>query len=229
MTKSKSSKSITHCFVFLIEFSLLCLSSVQNTYYNGWTCSHYCSCILAFASDGTIMYAILNAPGSWHDSTIAEPLYNQLLRHTPPGYRVISDTAFPRKSARLQSRILAPVKRGDQLPTDAHDFAYLQLLNEQLVSARQAAEWGMRSIQGLFARLKLPLPASNHGFRLKLLQVVCRLHQLRCQSVGINQTATLQEKVKQLVSVDMQELRPYSALNLSQTHTFVVPCSGPPL
>ncbi|KAH9447991.1 hypothetical protein Pst134EB_021976 [Puccinia striiformis f. sp. tritici] len=30
--------------------------------------------IMAFAPDGTIMYAILNAPGSWHDSAIARPL-----------------------------------------------------------------------------------------------------------------------------------------------------------
>ncbi|KAA1116630.1 hypothetical protein PGT21_020921 [Puccinia graminis f. sp. tritici] len=190
---------LSKCVGFIDGLNLPVLVSddedIQNAYYNGWTCSHYCSCILAFASDGTIMYAILNAPGSWHDSTIAEPLYDQLLHHTPPGYRVISDTAFPRKSARLQSRILAPVKRGDQLPTDAHDFAYLQLLNEQLVSARQAAEWGMRLIQGSFARLKLPLPASNHGFRLKLLQVVCQLHQLRCRSVGINQTATVYQAV----------------------------------
>ncbi|KAA1080596.1 hypothetical protein PGT21_014072 [Puccinia graminis f. sp. tritici] len=174
---------LTNCFGFLDGLNLPVLVSDDE------------DCILAFAPDGTIMHAILNAPGSWHDSTIAEPLYDQLLHHTPPGYRVISDTAFPRKSARLQSRILAPVKRGDRLPTDALDFARLQLLNEQLVSARQAAEWGMRSIQGSFARLKLPLPASDHAYRLKVLQVVCRLHQLRCQSVGINQTATVYQSV----------------------------------
>ncbi|KAA1069755.1 hypothetical protein PGT21_032773 [Puccinia graminis f. sp. tritici] len=110
------------------------------------------------------MHAILNAPGSWHDSTIAEPLYKQLLSHTPPDYQVISDTAFPRKSVRLQKRILAPIKQGDRLPTDSQEFARLQLLNKQLVSARQAAEWGMRLIQGSFARLKLPLPASNHEY-----------------------------------------------------------------
>jgi hypothetical protein len=169
--------------------------SVQNAYYNGWTCSHYCSCILAFALNGTIMHAILNAPGSWHDSTIAEPLYDQLLYHTPPGYRVISNTAFPCKSARLQKRILAPVKRGNQLPDDSVEFARLQLLNEQLVSARQAAEWGMCSIQGSFARLKLPLPATDHEYWLNMLQVICRLHQLRCWSVGINQTANVYQSV----------------------------------
>ncbi|KAA1077710.1 hypothetical protein PGT21_017098 [Puccinia graminis f. sp. tritici] len=92
---------LTNCFGFLNGLNLPVLVSDDE------------DCILAFAPDGTIMPAILNAPGLWHNSTIAEPLYNQLLHHTPPGYLVISNTAFPRKSARLQSRILAPVKRGD--------------------------------------------------------------------------------------------------------------------
>ncbi|EFP90056.2 uncharacterized protein PGTG_15904 [Puccinia graminis f. sp. tritici CRL 75-36-700-3] len=48
--------------------------------------SGYEDCIFVFAPDGSIMYVILNAPGSWHDSTIAEPLYEQLLEQTPVGY-----------------------------------------------------------------------------------------------------------------------------------------------
>ena len=102
-------------YLFLLILMILFddFASIQNAYYNGWTCSHYCSCILAFAPDGTIIYAILNAPGSWHDSAIAGPLYDELLTNTLDGYRILSDTAFPRKSDRLQRRILAPVKRGD--------------------------------------------------------------------------------------------------------------------
>jgi hypothetical protein len=41
--------------------------------------------------------------------------------------------------------------------------------------------------------------------------------------------AALPEKVKQLVAVDMQELKPYPKLNLSQTQTFCLHCSGSPL
>ncbi|KAA1074568.1 hypothetical protein PGT21_010309 [Puccinia graminis f. sp. tritici] len=190
---------LTRCFGFLDGLNLPVLVSdnedVQNAYYNGWTCSHYCSCILAFTPDGTIMYAILNAPGSWHNATIAEPLYEQLLERTPPGYRIISDMAFPRKSERIQARILAPAKRGDRLPRESVEFARLQLLNEQLFSARQAAQWGMRSIQGSFGRLKMPLPATDHQYQADLLQIACRLHQLRCRSVGINQTATVYQSV----------------------------------
>ncbi|KAI7965579.1 hypothetical protein MJO29_001327 [Puccinia striiformis f. sp. tritici] len=167
-----------------------------NAYYNGWTCSHYCSNILTFAPDGSIIHAILNAPGSWHDSNIASQLYHKLLHNTPEGYRVISDTAFPRVTKRLDYRIVAPSKRGDRLPTDPVEFARLKLFNDQLVSARQAAEWGMRSIQGSFSRLKLPLPAADHKYRAEVIELAVRLHQVKCRSVGINQTQTVYQTVE---------------------------------
>ncbi|KAA1119476.1 hypothetical protein PGT21_026906 [Puccinia graminis f. sp. tritici] len=163
------------CFAFIDGLNLPILVSgdddVQNAYYNGWTCSHYCSSILTFAPDGTLIHAVLNTPGSWHDSHIAEPLYQKLLNNTPLGYRVISDTAFPRKGARLQGRILAPTKRGEKMPSSDSEFAHKKVLNERLVCARQAAEWGMHSIQGSFARIKLPLPADDHQFRTDVLQI----------------------------------------------------------
>jgi DDE superfamily endonuclease len=41
-------------------------------YYNGWQHGHYVTNLLVFASDGRIIKAVLNAPGSVHDSTVAE-------------------------------------------------------------------------------------------------------------------------------------------------------------
>ncbi|OAV94232.1 hypothetical protein PTTG_27076 [Puccinia triticina 1-1 BBBD Race 1] len=100
-------------------------------------------------------------------------------------------TAFPQRTNRLKYRILAPMKQGDQLPTSTSSFAQLKLLNEEVVSARQAAEWGMRSVKSSFARLKLPSPASDHKYRAEVLKLAVRLHQVKCQSVGINQTQTV--------------------------------------
>jgi hypothetical protein len=100
-------------------------------------------------------------------------LYNQLVYNTPQGYRILSDTAFPRKAKHMDQQILAPVKRGDRLPETPCSYSRLKVLNDQVVSARQAAEWGMHSIQGLFARLKLPLPADDHQYRFNVLQAVC--------------------------------------------------------
>lgn len=108
---------LKRCFGFVDGLNLPVLVSdndnLQNAYYDGWTCAHYCSWILVFAPDGNLIYTILNAPGSWHDSAIAEPLHSQLLERTPPGYRILSDAAFPCKSHRHRDSILAPVKRGD--------------------------------------------------------------------------------------------------------------------
>ena len=88
------------------------------------------------------------------------------------------------------------MKRGDRVPDDPREFAQLKKRNKQLVSARQAAEWGMRAIQGSFSRLKLPMPALDHEFRAEVIKLAVRLHQLRCQSVGINQTARVYQEVE---------------------------------
>jgi hypothetical protein len=88
------------------------------------------------------------------------------------------------------------MKRGDCLPECPIEFARLKVLKEQLVLARQAAEWGMRAIQGSFSRLKLPLPASDHEFQAEVLELCVRLHQVRCRSVHINQTQIAYQSVE---------------------------------
>ena len=126
---------------------------------------------------------------------------------TPPGYRLINDTAFPRCTNRLDYRILAPMKRGDCVPDSPWTFARQKILNEQLVSARQAAEWGMRALQGSFARLKLPLPATEHQFQAEVIELAVRVHQLRCQAVGINQTRLVYQQVKEENGLLSQDFR----------------------
>jgi hypothetical protein len=88
------------------------------------------------------------------------------------------------------------MKRGDQVPDDPREFAHLKKRNKQLVSAFQAAEWGMRAIQGSFSCLKLPVPALDHEFCAEVIKLAVRLHQLQCRSVGINQTARVYQEVE---------------------------------
>ena len=59
---------------------------------------------------GTILDAIINAPGSWHDSRVALPVYAHLRRDTPDGPYLVADTAFPRGS-RLSGKIMAPLNK----------------------------------------------------------------------------------------------------------------------
>jgi hypothetical protein len=66
---------------------------------------------------------------------------------------------------------------------------------EQLVSARQAAEWGMQCLQGAFGRLKVPMPADDPQFRQLLLLPCVRLHNVRARIVGINQIRTVYEGI----------------------------------
>ena len=57
--------------------------TMQSMFYNGWQHDHYVSCIYVFAPDGTIIAAALNAPGSVHDSQIADwgGVYTKLEHH----------------------------------------------------------------------------------------------------------------------------------------------------
>ncbi|ETO62511.1 hypothetical protein F444_19587 [Phytophthora nicotianae P1976] len=121
----------------------------QNSQYNGWTCSHYCSSVFVFAPDGAILCALLNAPGNWHDAAVAQDLYGKLLNKTPEGYFAIADSAFPRSRRGLSSRIKTPLKKRSRQPRILREQGLLDELevlleiNRELVSARQAAEWGI--------------------------------------------------------------------------------------
>ncbi len=72
-------------------------NTIQTMFYNGWQHDHFVNCVFAFAPNGTIIAAAINAPGSMHDSQIAEwggiyakleDLYNEM-----GGLRVV-DSAF---------------------------------------------------------------------------------------------------------------------------------------
>jgi hypothetical protein len=72
----------------------------QNAYYNGWLHGHFVGCVYVFAPSGLIVACTLNAPGSWHDSVIAENggLYDTLRGvHNNTGGKAVVDSAFSLK------------------------------------------------------------------------------------------------------------------------------------
>jgi len=74
--------------------------ATQNAYYNGWLHSHFIGCIFVIAPSGVIIACILNAPGSWYDSYIAENggLYDKLKSvHETTGGIAVVDSAFSKK------------------------------------------------------------------------------------------------------------------------------------
>jgi hypothetical protein len=63
--------------------------------------------------------------------------------------------------------------------------------NRQLVSYRQTAKWGMRTIRGAFGRLRVSLPIHNRDLRQRLLENTSRLTNIRARCVGISQIRTV--------------------------------------
>jgi hypothetical protein len=182
-------------FVDGVHLPLECHSEelIQNAYYNGWCVLHFMSNIFAFGVDGTIMYCMVNTPGSWHDAVIVQDLYHHLLDCTPEPYYIVSNTTFPSNNA-LVTKIKKPLKQDFyNWPQDPLERAKLFWFNRHLVSCRQAAEWGMHSLQGSFGQLHIPIPSDDTYFCQLLLLVICRIHQLWIRLVGINQINNIYE------------------------------------
>jgi hypothetical protein len=59
--------------------------------------------------------------------------------------------------------------------------------DRQLLSYRQSVEWGMRTLQGSFGRLRVPMNINDNQGRRDLLEICGRLHNLRVRCVGVNQ------------------------------------------
>jgi len=118
---------------------------------------------------------------------VARGIYEKLRTQTPEGYYLVTDTAFPRGTDQIAGRIRAPLKQGQRLPADLAERNRIASFDRQLLSFRQAAEWGMRSLQGSFGRLRVPLDASHANRRGDLLETCVRLQNLRTCLVGINQ------------------------------------------
>lgn len=142
---------------------------------------------LIITMTGIIRQAVLNTPGSWHDSRVARPIYTKLRDTTPNGYYLVADSAFPQGTDDIRGKIQAALKQGAQLPADDVQREAVLAFQRQLLSYRQTAEWGMRAVQGAFGRLRLPLNINNNEDRRDLLETCVRLTNVRTSRVGINQ------------------------------------------
>ncbi|KAG7092853.1 hypothetical protein E1B28_009168 [Marasmius oreades] len=160
---------------------------IENATYNGRKTEHRINNILAFSPRGVIIDVVLNAPGSWHDAHVTKPIFDCLHTHVPEGYYLVSDTAFPHSTSSISGKIKAPLKAGEHVPSDPAEQAELLAFNHQLLSYQQTPEWGMRAMQGSFGRLWIPLPIGSKEDHFRLLEICCRLFNIRANCVGINQ------------------------------------------
>lgn len=141
---------------------------------------------MLIAQTGEILCCRTNCPGSWHDSRVAEGIYEKLEHETPDGYSLVADTAFPTGHDRIAGKIQVPLKVHEDLPDDSYQRKYMVQLSRSILSYRQTAEWGMRDLQGSFGRLRVPLEIEDMEKRADLIESCFRLHNLRTRMVGIN-------------------------------------------
>jgi DDE superfamily endonuclease len=140
---------------------------------------------------GIIIGAHLNAPGSWHDSRVAQPIYQRLQSQTPQGFYLVADTAFPRGTASINGRIKAPLKAGQAIHGTTAEITEAVRFNRELLSYRQTAEWGNHGLQGSFGRLRVPLEVTSKKRRGDILETCIRAFTLRTQWMGINQITSV--------------------------------------
>jgi hypothetical protein len=143
--------------------------------------------VLVFGPDGRILWVYGNSPGNCHDSSIAEPLYCLLMETCDSDdgpFRIAADSAF-KNAGDLTKYIFKPLK-SDALARMANDaevsvdeLAKRITQHRSCVSVRQAAEWGMGSLQRDFCILRGPLPVDAAERRL-ILDAVVLLHNFRC-------------------------------------------------
>jgi hypothetical protein len=157
--------------------------AIQNQHHNGWKDDTYVNSVFVFAPDGRIRICTINAPGTWHDSNMAEyGVYDKMeMVYEQTRGTVVVDSAF-----RLRKSKDAPyLLKSSQMP--AIDATAKEIvLNGALTAARQCSEHGMRMISGQFPRLKDRLPLGDFQDRRIILQLMVLLYNYQTYNVGIN-------------------------------------------
>jgi hypothetical protein len=157
---------------------------IQNMFYNGWTHDHYVSNLFLFSPDGKIWACYINAPGTFHDSTMANMSMVYTLVddiYLRVGSKIVVDSAFASDGR-------PSLYKSHQNNFDAHgNQRQNPLLHRQATSVRQLSEWGMRGLQGSFPRLRDRLKYEERGERRIILEMIVLLFNFRSSTVGLNQ------------------------------------------
>ena len=167
------------------------IESEQNVYYNGWLCGVYCSQVLVFDPEGLIIWVEYNCPGSWHDITVARKLID-FMRDMEEPYCLLGDAGFICGSE-LDTKILVPLTKVSGAPRNLPRCPQLRrrvlALSASVVKGRQAAEWGMRALQGMFSRLKSTLTVDKDK-RAQILKVSFAMYNFQTREGMVNQIRT---------------------------------------
>jgi hypothetical protein len=156
----------------------------QNELYNAYQRGVKVSNLFVWAPDGCIIHTAFNYPGVTADSSMAADAYKLVARDTPPGFSILADSAFGMPDHADPHRLiitLSPAKLAEATPAARE-------MGKFSCSARVAAEWGNRALQGAYKRLTLPLSLSPIRRRI-VINCCVHLHNFRTRATGISQIA----------------------------------------
>ena len=134
---------------------------------------------------GKIHICVLNAPGNFHDSTMADyHVYSSLENiFSVTGAKVCVDSAFGSGNREF----LVKSSQGDPINGNRHEL----LENRAATSIRQLSEWGMRMVQGQFPRISDTLTFADSGDRRVILRLMVHIYNFQCSHIGINEILNL--------------------------------------
>lgn len=160
----------------------------QKKDYNGYHRDTACNNVFAFSPTGRVIYACINYPGSWHDSMVSQKLTTHVAQNIGC-YALCVDQGFKR-SGEMFAKYVGPISK-----RRVANIAPVLLHNELLLSnaytqLRQAAEWGMKALQGAFTRLKSRLTSDSEK-RFLIIYGCVLLHNFQTVHVGFNQISTV--------------------------------------
>ena len=162
----------------------------QTLFYNGWIGIVGIVNTLLFTPDGKIAWTNLNAPGSLHDYSISNDLFD-ILAGMGEEFAVAGDSAF---MSDVTNKFIAS-RDGYKPPqgsiNNADPAAQKLKFRGWISGVRQSVEHGMRSFQAMYSRIKIPL-SQIVSERRQILEICVRLHNLNAHYLANhNQVTTL--------------------------------------
>lgn len=170
----------------------------QSLFFNDYDGDTVINNVFCFSPEGKVIFAAVNFPGSWHDSQVAIDLA-QLILETE--FAIAVDQGFPR-SGLMYGRFVGPMSRRQRSNISPIVQDCVEEEHALYISLRQAAEWGMRSLEGTFCRLKTRLTSDSKN-RRRYLESIVLLHNFRAVTMSINQIkAVFGEDYQNVINID---------------------------
>ena len=162
----------------------------QNRDYNGWTHDVNRNVVLVWDTFGKTVDCVVNAPGSFHDSTSSwwGGIYDHF-ENLPDGCKCCCDSAQFYTKGKLDGKL---VKTKEEFKEGLIRSSY----DQSLTHLRQCSEWGNNTWIGGFRRLRTPLPTDNQRRGLIMWSSIY-LHNWRTETMERNQILTCFEHINE--------------------------------